>query len=682
MKDTLMILEASYDWRLIVLSVLIACTGAYTALEINRRLSKLTEKKHIYKWILIGASVLAASVWSMHFIGMSAYQLHIPLDNNQVWTVVSFLAAFAASLTAFYVLHQKQGSRPALLFAGLITGAGMTGMHYTGMYAVSFAGTVTYSTGSIIGASAIAVVGSFAAFALFTYMKTKRPFLQRTGAAVFLGLAVSSMHYTGMEGTSFCIPETYALFLTPEPVVNQTALLTATITGTAVIFMSVQWILFQEKKWFYQTHFMDAITGLHNQRFWMQQPSCWINEFQTIVYADILRLRALNQSYGFASGDTVLKQVAGTLKARISPESRVFKSEGSKFLICLKDDTAFSAAEQLDALQHPYEAEAFSDSQRIHLSLCFGGTEVKSSHPPERLAAQAEIALAHAKQQERTLFFYEEKNHQELSDEWMESSLRKALQNEEMDVYYQPQVDVVSGKVSKVEALIRWDHPEYGIISPGVFIDAAERFGLIMPMTLQVVEKVCLQLQEWKISSAPIQRVSINLSPLHFELVDANRLITDMVQRHSISPEMIEWELTETSMVENLQQMADQLKELEKKGFSIALDDFGAGVSSLTRLQELPIHTLKLDKQFMEGFPSQNRKQQVIQLMTNFAQLSGMEMVCEGVETKEQLESLQKINVGLIQGYIFQPPVPASELVFSFSPLLSSSDTEEKEPEN
>ncbi|TVP85984.1 MAG: EAL domain-containing protein [Alkalicoccus sp.] len=672
MQDTLMVLEASYDWRLILLSIAIACTGAFVAFEINRRLTKLTEKKQIYKWIFIGSIVLASSIWSMHFIGMSAYQLHIPMDYDSRWTVVSFFAAFAASFTAFFVLHQKQSSISALLSAGLITGAGIAAMHYTGMQAVSFAGQVTYSAESVIGASAIAVVGSFAAFALFTYMKISRPLLQRVGASLFLGLAVSSMHYTGMEGTSFCIPETYSLFLTPDPVVNQTSLLTATITGTAVIFISVQWILFQEKRWFHETHYKDAITGLHNQRFWMKQVPSWNEEFKVIIYADIMRLRALNQSYGFTSGDAVLKQAAEMLQNRISPESFVFKSEGSKFLLCLKDADNFTADEQLSALQLPYEANVFQDSQRIHLSLCFGGTAVESSTPPERLAAQAEIALAHAKQQERTLFFYEEKNHQDLSDEWMEMSLRKALQNKEMAVYYQPQARAYSGEVNKVEALIRWQHPDYGMISPGVFIDAAERFGLIMPLTIQVVEKVCLQLKEWQKAAAPIQRVSINLSPLHFEFVDANRQITEVVHRHGIPPEMIEWELTETSMVENLQQMAGQLLELEREGFYIALDDFGAGVSSLTRLQDLPIHTLKLDKQFMNGFPGSDKKQQVIQLMITFAELSRMEIVCEGVETKEQLASLQKMNAGFIQGYIFQQPVPASELVFSFAPLTNS----------
>ncbi|PTL38254.1 putative bifunctional diguanylate cyclase/phosphodiesterase [Alkalicoccus saliphilus] len=667
MQNTLMVLEASYDWRLILLSIAIACTGAFVAFEINRRLTKLTEPKQINKWIFIGSVVLATSIWSMHFIGMSAYQLHIPMDYDSSWTFVSFLAAFTASLTAFYVLHQKQRSIFALLAAGLITGAGITAMHYTGMHAVSFAGEVTYSAASVIGSSVIAVAGSFAAFALFTYMKISRPLLQRSGASVFLGLAVSSMHYTGMEGTSFCIPETYSLFLTPEPVVNQSSLLTATITGTAVIFISVQWILFQEKRWFQETHYKDAITGLYNQRFWMKEAPSWNEEYKVIIYADIMRLRALNQSYGFTSGDAVLKQVAETLQKRLSPESRIFKSEGSKFLLCLKESGNLTVDAQLNALQLPYEANVFQDNQRIHLALCFGGTAVDSSASPERLAAQAEIALAHAKQQERPLFFYEEKNHQDLSDEWMEMSLRKALQNKEMDVYYQPQVKTHSGEVHKVEALVRWQHPDYGVISPGVFIDAAERFGLIMPLTLQVVEKVCLQLKEWRKTAASIQRVSINLSPLHFEFVDANCQITDLVHRHGIPPEMIEWELTETSMVENLQQMAGQLLELEKEGFSIALDDFGAGVSSLTRLQELPIHTLKLDKHFMNKFPGSDKKQQVIQLMITFAELSGMEIVCEGVETKEQLDALRKMNAGFIQGYIFQHPVPASELKYSFT---------------
>nr|WP_281269127.1 EAL domain-containing protein [Bacillus taeanensis] len=240
--------------------------------------------------------------------------------------------------------------------------------------------------------------------------------------------------------------------------------------------------------------------------------------------------------------------------------------------------------------------------------------------------------------------------------------MRTALENNEFQLFYQPKVKSENGEIAGVEALIRWQSSEFGNVSPSLFIPIVEKNGLIIELTEWVMMTACRQMKSWREEGVRIEKVAVNISAVLFHYHDLIGMVERVLKETKLSPSMLELEITETGLMENIENAILTLENLQKMGVSIALDDFGTGISSLTYLKELPLNTSKIDKSFIDGIPINEKDTAIMETILKLAENLDLTVVAEGVEEAEQVEFLKRKTCHYIQGYFFGRPLPPDEV--------------------
>ncbi|CAM3884811.1 putative bifunctional diguanylate cyclase/phosphodiesterase [Alkalicoccus chagannorensis] len=667
MTDTLIVLETYYNIPLVLFSILMAVIGSFVALEINTRITQLPAGRRKMPWILAGAGTMGIAIWSMHFIGMSAFQLYVPLQYDWLMTVFSIIPAIISAFLAFFVLHHMTVRWSTVLTAGLLMGGGISAMHYTGMQAISFAGVMTHTPASIITATSIAVIVSFAALAIFTHSRTIQSMPLRGVMAVVMGLAISSMHYTGMGGSSFCLPPEMSNLIQAEPTEQNNVLGVTTILATIVMYTAVQFILQSENRWAQRMSFIDPATELPNRRSFEALSVEELRRYPAVMFAEINNFSMMNDSYGLETSDQILFIISGQLSKRLPEGAKLYKLNGSRFAALLTEESEAGVLERMRDAAEEYIVPVFGSDQEIDVQMTAGAALTYDITSHRQLAREIDAAMREARYTSTRCVLYDQNQHDTFREQELAEDLRRAIAEQKLDVYYQPKVDSQSLHADKVEALVRWNHPQHGFISPGLFIPAAERYGLIMPLTETMLRMVCRDLESGALARRGIKGAAVNLSPAHFQVSEANSRILAIVQEFNIQAEDLEFEVTESTMMESVDRAVQILYELRAAGHTIALDDFGTGLSSMTYLQKLPADTLKIDKSFIQSMTDACRNEAVVKLMIDFARTANMDIVCEGVETKAQLERIQHLSHAQIQGFYFQRPVPLEQIQTDFS---------------
>lgn len=282
----------------------------------------------------------------------------------------------------------------------------------------------------------------------------------------------------------------------------------------------------------------------------------------------------------------------------------------------------------------------------------------------ETLTKQADTAMYHAKELGRNnyQFFTEALNTKVQERLALENSLRKALEREEFMLYYQPQVDLKTGEIKGVEALIRWNSPERGLISPGVFIPIAEETGLIVPMGEWILRSACIQSLKWQQPGYPGLRMSVNISARQFREPQFIEKVAEVIKETGMNPQWLEIEITESIAMEYAEDSMEQLRRLKQLGVRIAIDDFGTGYSSMNYLRKLPIDTLKVDQSFVQDIGIDENGEAIVVTIIHLAQSLNLKVIAEGVETKNQQIFLRTNSCHEMQGYLFCKPVPPVEV--------------------
>lgn len=655
-----------YSWPLVMISVLVAITGSYVALEVNHRLTKLKRRQSRVLWMLVGACTMGIAIWAMHFIGMAAFQLHVPLSYNWLLTFLSILPAVGAAFIAFYVLHKTKVRWSTLLMSGTVMGFGIVSMHYIGMTAVTFAGEMYYTAASMIFAALIAVTVSFAALFLFSYTKNSVSVRLRLAASGLMGLAISSMHYAGMVGTSFHISENMSGLIQSSPAAENNILGITTVFATGTIFVAVQFILYSENRWFTRMNFIDPVTDLPNRRSFDLLEEGKLQQCKAAAYIDVDDYRLLNMSYGLEASDFILLAISERIISLLPSGAALYKLDGSRFAVCIPAGSEEELKKHFTALGTDYQTAFPGSQEEIDISFRVGAVFIEKGKSKSQLFLELDAAVRESYQRETGIVYFHQLEQSLHREELIVKELRQALARKEIKVHYQVKVDTVLHTAHKAEALARWNHAELGFISPGEFIPAAEKYGLIMQLTEYVLDTVCRQLREWEHSAFPMQQIAVNISPIHFQTADANKRLINIVKAHQIAPAKIQLEVTESATMQNVDKAVELLQELKTAGFSIALDDFGTGLSSLTYLQKLPVDTLKIDRSFINRLDMSEADRAIVKLMTDFACVTGLRVVSEGVETEYQLHTLNNIGVQEAQGYYFQKPVRPEEIILKF----------------
>ncbi|OBZ08571.1 EAL domain-containing protein [Bacillus sp. FJAT-26390] len=417
----------------------------------------------------------------------------------------------------------------------------------------------------------------------------------------------------------------------------------------------------------------DLMTGLPNRnayRRYMEGKSAengWTQGAVALLFIDLDRFKMINDTLDHAMGDHLLKQVAERIVHAVGSEGRVFWFGGDEYISLLE------SVNQLHQVMHLAEeilsviAEPIRLKDRMFYITASIGISIHYEFTPgtaDQLVKEADIAMYVAKKERNTSKIYASSMNDVPKKELiLENSMYRALEHGEFMLYYQPKIDVATGAIYGAEALIRWRHPELGMVSPLDFIPIAEKTGFIIPLGEWVLYTACQQISEWERMGLPSLSVSVNMSMIQFQQKQIVHTIERIISEAGIRPEQIELEITESIFMDNPAHTIKILHELQQLGVKLSLDDFGTGYSSLSYLQNIPLHTLKLDKSFINGIVSDFKKQMIFKSVIVIAHNLNLRVVTEGVETQEELNIISDHNCDAVQGYIFSPPVPAPRFV-------------------
>ncbi len=416
----------------------------------------------------------------------------------------------------------------------------------------------------------------------------------------------------------------------------------------------------------------DELTNLPNRQLFMSQVDQAIkhavreNGQLAVLMLDLDHFKDVNESFGHQHGDQLLTLVAQTLKRKLRDTDVIARLGGDEFAILLnampQPEDAAMVANKLIALM----AEPWNLGEKMEVTL---GASVGISIFPEHgtntaaLLQGADAALYKAKAAGRNTFtFYSDEYTQAARQRiTLEAQLRKAIKQGHLRVFYQPQIEIYSGRIIGAEALVRWLDPEKGLIPPGCFIPVAEACGLIHEVGEFVLAETCRQGQQWLELGLPRLTLAVNVSPQQFKRNDMRKMVTDVLNNSGFPAYALELELTESALMENEESVVNTLNELRGLGIRLAIDDFGTGYSSLAYLKRFPLDVLKIDKKFIDDIPHSKDDMAIANAIIGLAHTLGFKVLAEGVETAAQLEFLQQQRCDHYQGYLFSPPVPAEK---------------------
>ncbi len=445
----------------------------------------------------------------------------------------------------------------------------------------------------------------------------------------------------------------------------------------------------QEKK-FAQLAYFDEVTGLPNRSSFKQRLAHAIKQTKlndsilAVLFLDLDHFKRINDTMGHSIGDKLLREVAKRLNKHVrpddivslnatthieqySPRKMIARLGGDEFVILLTDlheeeDAALVAERITVALSEPF----FIEGKEIVITSSIGIGIYSKNDKDDSVDTQlknADVAMYHAKENGRNSYqFFSEKLNQHINQRLnIEMALRKALGRNELTLNYQPKIDAMKQTITGMEALIRWQHPELGFVSPVDFIPIAEESGLIIPIGDWVLETACKQTVQWQTAGFPSLKISVNLSAAQFKQKNFCQKVQQMIHRTGIQPQSLELELTEGLLMENTAHSISTLKELSALGIEFSIDDFGTGYSSLSYLTRFPINTLKIDRSFVRDITPDTDNAAIVTATIALAHSLRMNLIAEGVEQQSELNFMIGNGCHVIQGYFYSKPLPADE---------------------
>ncbi|WP_229751126.1 EAL domain-containing response regulator [Undibacterium terreum] len=386
-----------------------------------------------------------------------------------------------------------------------------------------------------------------------------------------------------------------------------------------------------------------------------------------VMFVDLDRFKLVNDTLGHIKGDELLQMVASRLRDRLREGDTLARLGGDEFTLLLPDlrdkqDAAMIADQIVQTLSQPFQlgAHQVHVSASVGIAVCPGDGETADD-----LIRHADIAMYKVKALGKNGHSFYDSSMQDASHQKivLEHSLRKALELGELEMYYQPQIDINTGHIIGAEGLIRWNHPERGVLTAGEFLPFAEENGLILPISDWMLEPLCRDLSEWnKVTEQPL-RLSLNLSPQYLDRGDFHKKLKAALAVHEIPASQVEVEITENLCIRNPQYAIEQLNKLSQLGVSVAIDDFGTGYSSLAYLHRFPVHTIKIDQSFVREIQEHDGHYPVVLAIISIARGLGLHLIAEGVETECQARYLEQAGCTTLQGFLFHQALPQQKFI-------------------
>ncbi|UVJ46506.1 EAL domain-containing protein [Pseudomonas sp. LS1212] len=676
-------LIGSYSPSLVFVSLCVAVLASYTALDLTGRIAT-AKGRAVPLWMAGGALAMGIGIWSMHFIGMLAFSLPIELGYDLTITLLSLLIGVMSSGFALWLVNQPSLPLGQLAYGALIMGAGISAMHYTGMAAMRMQPGIDYHPGVLVASLVIAVVASAAALWIAFRLRRQSPHVRlvRGGAAIVMGVAIVGMHYTGMAAAnfaegSFCGAAgsglsgnglEYLVLITSLAVLA-IALLTSVLdarleTRTADLANSLT-LANQELT---QLALHDTLTGLPNRVLLadrLDQAMHMVNEGGgcfALMFIDLDGFKPVNDAFGHHTGDQLLREVALRLRDSLHGQDTLARIGGDEFVLLVQlrepNDAPSVAAELVDLISRPFRVA----EQDLQISASIGIAMYPGNGADQHeLLMNADAAMYHAKSAGKNgySFFDGSMNTNARKQLQLLQDLRMAQELGQLRLHYQPKFDALKGHPVGAEALLRWEHPQLGLLLPDKFIVLAEKTGLIIPIGEWVLDEACRQMRVWALQGYSHWRIAVNLSALQFCHAGLVTSVASALARHQLPANSLTLEITETTAMSDADASMTVLQQLSEMGVDLSIDDFGTGYSSLMYLKRLPANELKIDRGFVRDLEQDSDDAAIVSAIVALGQALGLRIVAEGVETNLQQSFLTQLGCDSLQGYLLGQPLPA-----------------------
>lgn len=676
-------LNISWDPVLIAISYLVAFIASFVALDSAGKIP-LSSRKAALFWRIAGGVTLGIGIWSMHFIGMLSMQMPMMMSYDLWLTLASLGVAVIASATALNIaVAGKKLSPLRLILATAILSAGVVSMHYIGMAALMLDGSIIWDS-RLVGLSVvIAVVASGTALWLAFRLRDKHKgvFINRILAAFVMGAAICAMHYTGMSAAQFQeMAHTLPGGIGELGLSIWVSVTTLCLLGVMLIISLIDSHrrtsrltdnLHQLNRQLELQARFDALTGLANRhQMDLRMQDCLRSALLSkkpfaVIFLNVDHFKRVNDTWGHSVGDELLITVAQRITARLTREMTLARLGGDAFILLVPecDDDRLNAlvTALLEDVRRPLSVCGHTLSTTISAGVSLYPQDGETLH---ELKLKADAALHRVKEEGRNgwAIYRAEMSTAIPAKPGFLQELSQALERDQFELWYQPTWHAGEKTIHGFEALLRWRHPEQGVVLPNLFIPSLEQTGLIIPVGNWAIEAACRQLHFWTEQGFSQWTLSLNLSPIQFEQPDIFQIISSMLEKYSLSPSRLILEVTESTALKNLDRSIELLNAFNHAGIVVSIDDFGTGYSNLLMLSVLPAKELKIDRSFVTSMLENEKSYKLVETIISIARTMEMNVVAEGIETEEQQAVLTRLGCDYLQGYLFSRPLPAEQV--------------------
>ena len=690
------VIDCRHEPFLVLLAYFVASAACFATLDMAERHSHSEDPTAHRQWHMLGACCLAGGIWAMHFISMLAFQAPVEVHYDVSLTILSLLIALGVAWVTMHSLDRSQMRAHHFLLSAVLIGLGIILMHFVGMAAMQTGAQQYYQTGLLLVSAALALLTSLAALCLARYLRNGSGTLHQAmkyGASLLIAGGIVATHFTAMSAMTLVIPADTALRLPSGDNSLQLGLgigfITLLISGASIsaaladkklqskehdlrrvsILLSQ---LDQARASLQQAAHYDALTNLVNRRGFNQVFAERLADHQAtenrlaVMFLDIDHFKRINDSLGHDAGDELLKVIANHIKAATRNQDLVARLGGDEFCVVTSLNSCDEARHLAQRIMQRMKEPIDLGGRRMVMTTSIGVSIFPDDgNSAEDLLKHADLALYQSKDSGRNSlhFFNHNLKTQASFALQLEEELRLALLDERgLCVHYQPIFDMHSGQVAKLEALVRWHHPQHGLLAPDRFIGIAEANGLIIDLDLWVMRHACADLAHLQRHGYGDIKVTVNCSAVTLSHDELPNEVEKALFHAGLGPRNLELEVTENALMGDIQRTVNLLKRVRALGVALSIDDFGTGYSSLAYLKRLPLDVLKIDRTFLQDVPGSQKDREIVQAIIVMAHTLHLQVVSEGVETVEQQAFLEAHGCDYLQGYLLGRPVPLADL--------------------
>lgn len=676
-----------YTYSLVLISVLVAILASYTTLDLAGRIASASGRARML-WVCGGALSMGVGVWSMHFIGMLAFMLPIPLAYDIPLTLLSLLITIFSSGFALWLVSHDRVPLSNIVLGAFVMGLGSSAMHYTGMAAMRMQPGIDYDPGLFGLSLVIAVTASAAALSIAVRLRKETPYvrLARGGAAVVMGFAILGMHYTAMTAANFPVGSFCGalptglhtdgldklVLITSLTVLGITLLTSVLDARMAARTAQLSASLKEANRELTQLALQDNLTGLPNRILLADRIDQAMRKVDAqggmfaLMFLDLDGFKPVNDAFGHHVGDQLLRAVAVRMRENFHRHDTLARIGGDEFVLLVElddgEEAVSVASRQVSLVSQPFSVQEhdLQVTVSIGISLYPGNGRTQ-----QELLMNADAAMYHAKNAGKNgySFFDASMNTNARNQLQLLQDLRLALRKGQFCLHYQPKFSAGTQEPIGAEALVRWNHPQLGLLMPDKFIGLAEKTGLIIPIGEWVLHEACRQMKRWYDSGFTHWRIAVNLSALQFSHVGLVETVADALATHGLPANCLTLEITETTAMSDADASMTVLQKLSDMHVDLSIDDFGTGYSSLMYLKRLPANELKIDRGFVRDLEHDSDDAAIVSAIVALGQALNLRIVAEGVETASQQNFLTRLGCDSLQGYLLGYPLPAERFM-------------------